>query len=68
MLHRLLERVGLALAGRVGARAAGLIGLRASRSTLIRLVQVLQTRRSERSAYWASTTSPPGAATSTAPC
>ncbi|MFI0372608.1 transposase family protein [Actinomadura sp. 1N219] len=42
LLHRLLERLGLALAGRAGragARLAGLLGLRASRSTLIRLVQ-----------------------------
>ncbi|MEO3829686.1 ISL3 family transposase [Actinomadura sp. B10D3] len=41
LLHRLLERLGLALAGRAGARLAGMIGLRASRSTLIRLVQAL---------------------------
>jgi transposase len=41
LLRGLLERLGLALAGRAGARLAGLLGLRASRSTLIRLVQAL---------------------------
>lgn len=35
----MLERLGLAFAGRAGARLAGLLGLYASRSTLIRLVQ-----------------------------
>jgi zinc-finger of transposase IS204/IS1001/IS1096/IS1165 len=41
MLRALLERLGLALAGRAGGRLAALLGLRVSRSTLIRLVQAL---------------------------
>lgn len=41
LLRALLEGLGLALAGRAGARLAALLGLRTSRSTLIRLVQAL---------------------------
>jgi transposase len=36
-----LEAIGLALAGRAGARLAGALGLPASRSTLLRLVRAL---------------------------
>jgi transposase len=37
----MLEAIGLALAGRAGARLAGALGLPASRSTLLRLVRAL---------------------------
>jgi transposase len=39
LLRGLLEAIGLALAGRAGARLAGALGIAASRSTLIRLVR-----------------------------
>jgi transposase len=41
LARRLLEAIGLALAGRAGARLAGALGLPASRSTLLRLVRAL---------------------------
>jgi len=41
LARRLLEQVGLALAGRAGARLAEALGLPASRSTLLRLVRAL---------------------------
>lgn len=41
LLRRLLEQVGLALAGRAGARLAGGLGLPASRDTLLRLLRAL---------------------------
>lgn len=37
LLRRMLESIGLALAGRAGARLAGRLGLPTSRSTLLRL-------------------------------
>ena len=40
-LSSLLEAVGLALAGRAGARLAGALGIKVSRSTLIRLIRAL---------------------------
>jgi transposase len=40
-LQRSLSDIGLALAGRAGARLAGLLGLVTSRSTLLRLVRAL---------------------------
>ncbi|MGW0520174.1 transposase family protein [Crossiella sp. NPDC003009] len=40
-LRSTLEKIGLALAGRAGARMCGVIGVRASRSTLLRLVCAL---------------------------
>lgn len=40
-LRSALEKIGLALAGRAGARMCGVIGVRASRSTLLRLVGAL---------------------------
>jgi transposase len=40
-LERMLESIGLALAGRAGARLATSLGLPASRSTLLRLVRAL---------------------------
>jgi transposase len=40
-LRSVLEKIGLALAGRAGARMCGVIGVRASRSTLLRLVCAL---------------------------
>ncbi|WP_232668735.1 hypothetical protein [Pseudonocardia sp. TRM90224] len=41
LLRRMLESIGLALAGRAGARLAGVLGLPTSRSTLLRLVRAL---------------------------
>ncbi len=41
LLHQLLEQVGLALAGRAGARLAQVLGMKASRSTLLRLLRAL---------------------------
>jgi transposase len=40
-LRSTLEKIGLALAGRAGARMCGVLGVRASRSTLLRLVCAL---------------------------
>lgn len=40
-LHRLLEHIALALAGRAGARLAARLGVRVSRSLLIRLIRAL---------------------------
>jgi transposase len=39
--RQVLERIGLALAGRAGARLAGVLGLTAGRSSLLRLVRAL---------------------------
>lgn len=44
LLQRMLERIGLALAGRAGARLAGLLGLWTSRSSVLRLVRALPER------------------------
>jgi Transposase len=41
LLHKRLEIIGLALAGRAGARLAQVLGLRTSRSTLLRLLRAL---------------------------
>ncbi|WP_346280548.1 transposase, partial [Pseudonocardia sp.] len=41
VLQRMLESIGLAVAGRAGARLAGALGLPASRSTLLRLIRAL---------------------------
>jgi len=41
LLHKLLEAIGLALAGRAGARLAHRLGVRVSRSTLLRLLRAL---------------------------
>jgi transposase len=41
LLQKMLEAIGLALAGRAGARLAQLLGLRTSRSTLVRLLRAL---------------------------
>ncbi len=41
LLRRILEAIGLALAGRAGARLAGQLGVRVSRSTVLRLVRAL---------------------------
>jgi transposase len=41
LLRRMLESIGLALAGRAGQRLADILGLRASRDTLLRLVRAL---------------------------
>jgi transposase len=41
LLRGMLESIGLALAGRAGARLAGRLGLPAGRSTLLRLVRAL---------------------------
>lgn len=43
VLRAMLEAIGLALAGRAGARLAEVLGLPASRSTLLRLVPEPQT-------------------------
>jgi hypothetical protein len=40
-LRQALQAIGLALAGRAGARLAGCLGLRVSRHTLLRLVRRL---------------------------
>jgi Transposase len=40
-LHKLLEAIGLALAGRAGARLTHILGVRTSRSTLLRLLRAL---------------------------
>jgi hypothetical protein len=37
----MLEKVGLALAGRAGARLAAMLGVRVDRTTLLRLVRAL---------------------------
>jgi transposase len=41
LLERMLQAIGLALAGRAGARLAGRLGLSASRDTLLRLLRAL---------------------------
>jgi transposase len=41
LLHKLLEAIGLALAGRAGARLAQILGVKTSRSTLLRLLRAL---------------------------
>jgi hypothetical protein len=41
VLRAMLEAIGLALAGRAGARSAEVLDLPASRSTLLRLVRAL---------------------------
>jgi transposase len=41
LLRRMLESIGLALAGRAGARLAGALGLPTSRSALLRLIRAL---------------------------
>ncbi|PZS22937.1 MAG: ISL3 family transposase [Pseudonocardiales bacterium] len=41
LLRRMLEAIGLALAGRAGARLAGHLGIAANRSTILRLVRAL---------------------------
>jgi hypothetical protein len=41
LLRQMLESIGLALAGRAGARLAGALGLPTSRSTLLRLIRAL---------------------------
>jgi transposase len=41
LLRRMLEAIGLALAGRPGARLAGLLGICAGRSTMLRLIRAL---------------------------
>jgi transposase len=41
LLRRVLEAIGLALAGRGGARLAHLLGVKTSRSTLLRLLRAL---------------------------
>ena len=41
LLRRILEAIGLALAGRAGARLAGQLGVRVNRSTVLRLVRAL---------------------------
>jgi len=41
LLYKLLEAIGLALAGRAGARLAHILGVKISRSTLLRLLRAL---------------------------
>jgi len=41
LLRQMLESIGLALAGRAGARLAGVLGLPTSRSALLRLIRAL---------------------------
>lgn len=41
LLRRMLEAIGVALAGRAGARLASKLGLPASRSTMLRLIRAL---------------------------
>jgi transposase len=41
LLRQMLESIGLALAGRAGARLAGALGLPTSRSTLLRMIRAL---------------------------
>ena len=41
LLRRMLEAIGLALAGRAGARLAAVVGMPASRDSLLRLVRAL---------------------------
>lgn len=67
-LNHALERVGLALAGRAGARLAAQPGLRAGRMTLLRRVMALPGPAvSARRGCWAWTTSPPAGARTTPP-
>jgi hypothetical protein len=46
LLRGMLESIGLALAGRAGARLATALGLPATRNTLLRLIRALPDRRS----------------------
>jgi len=68
LLRHMLTSIGVALAGRAGARLATMLGIRASRSTLLRLVRAVPIRRSAPppSSVWM--TSRCAAATSTAAC
>jgi hypothetical protein len=68
LARRMLEAIGLALAGRAGARLAGVLGLPVGRSTLLRLVRALPDPDSSDVAVLGSTTSRCAAATSTALC
>jgi hypothetical protein len=48
LARRMLEAIGLALAGRAGARLVQSLGLPASRNTLLRLLRALPERQVER--------------------
>jgi hypothetical protein len=66
-LNHALERVGLALAGRAGARLAAQLGFGAGRMTLLRRVRYCPIRSSARCGCWAWTTSRSAAARPTPP-
>jgi zinc-finger of transposase IS204/IS1001/IS1096/IS1165 len=68
LLQRMLQAIGLALAGRAGARLASGLGLPASHDTLLRLLRALPDPRSTRWRCSASTILRSAAATPTAPC
>ncbi|WP_367127836.1 transposase family protein [Saccharothrix sp. HUAS TT1] len=63
-----LERIGLALAGRTGARLAAGLGLPTSRGTLLRLVHALPDPSIGVVKCSGSTTSPCGVVAATRPC
>jgi hypothetical protein len=67
LLRHMLEAIGLALAGRAGARMASRLGLTASRDSLLRLVRALPDPPACESPFWGSTTSRSNAGRSTAP-
>jgi hypothetical protein len=64
----MLQAIGLALAGRAGARLAQVLGIKTNRSTLLRLLRALPSLSPPASLCWAWTTSRCAAATTTAPC
>ncbi|MFI6986744.1 transposase family protein [Embleya sp. NPDC050154] len=68
LLRGLLTRIGLALAGRAGARLASAMGVRVGKDHLLRLVRALPDPEVGMSKCWASTTSPSAKAAITARC
>jgi hypothetical protein len=64
----MVEAIGLALAGRAGARLAARLGLPVGRDTMLRRVRALPDPTSAWSGSWEWTTSRYGEGTSTAPC
>ncbi|MGW1109103.1 transposase family protein [Streptomyces sp. NPDC002540] len=65
-LRSTLAAVGLALAGRAGARIARVLGISVSRSTVLRLVDALPDPRWPRRGWSTSTSAPPARAATTA--
>ncbi|MDX3314916.1 transposase family protein [Streptomyces sp. ME08-AFT2] len=68
LLRGLLTRIGLALAGRAGARLASAVGVTVGKDTLLRLVRAMPEPEAGEVESSASTTSPSARAVTTARC